>query len=67
MLRMRLSRRCVGVDDHIDPAGCTDFTEIQCEFDGTQRVDVGIDPYAEEGASRKHQPLQKKIKVLRTL
>ena len=36
MLRMRLSRRCVGVDDHIDPAGCTDFTEIQCEFDGTQ-------------------------------
>ena len=37
---------CVGVDAHIDPADCTDFTEIRCEFDGTQWSDVGIAPYA---------------------
>ena len=41
-----LSKKLIGVDAHIDPAVQTDFTEIQCEFDGTQWGDVGIDPYA---------------------
>ena len=36
----------VGVDAHIDPAAQTVFTEIQCEFVGTQWGDVGIAPYA---------------------
>ena len=36
----------VGVDAHIDPANKTDFTQLQCEFDGAQWVDVGINPYA---------------------
>ena len=39
----------VGVEAHIDPAGCTDFTEISGEFDGTQWGDVGIAPYEKEG------------------
>ena len=36
----------VGVDAHIDPANKTDFTQLQCEFDGAQWGDVGIAPYA---------------------
>ncbi|MFR4596031.1 MAG: hypothetical protein ACLT8T_11605 [Oscillospiraceae bacterium] len=42
----RFPKKLVGVDAHIDPAVQTDFTEIQCEFDGAQWGDVGIDPYA---------------------
>ena len=30
---------------HIDPAGCTAFTEILGEFVTSQRADVGIGPY----------------------
>ena len=35
----------VGDDAYIVPANETDFTGVFGEFDGTQRVDVGIDPY----------------------
>ena len=43
---LKFSGRFVGVDAHIDPAAQTVFTEIQCEFVGTQWGDVGIAPYA---------------------
>ncbi len=33
--------------EHIAPAKESGFTEIFGEFDGVQRADVGIDPYAE--------------------
>ena len=36
----------VGVDAHIDPAGCTVFMEIFGEFATFPGVDVGIAPYA---------------------
>ena len=40
------SKRFVRGDAHIAPAEKSGFTEIFGEFDGAQRVDVGIDPYA---------------------
>lgn len=41
------SKRFVRGDAHIAPAEKSGFTEIFGEFDGAQRVDVGIDPYAD--------------------
>ena len=43
---LRIPGMFVGGDAHIAPANHTDFTENQCEFDGTQWGDVGIAPYA---------------------
>ena len=40
------SGKFVGVDAYIDPANKTDYTKLYGEFDASQRVDVGIDPYA---------------------
>lgn len=40
-----ITQNPVGVDAHIDPANKTDFTQLQCEFDGAQWGDVGIAPY----------------------
>ncbi len=45
-VRWELEEYTLGVDAHIDPANCTDFTKIQYEFAGTQWGDVGIAPYA---------------------
>jgi len=42
----------VGVDAHIDPARNPDFTEIFGKFDGAQRGDVGIAPYAKLGRQK---------------
>ena len=42
----KISKRCVGVDAHIDPANGTDFTGISGESVGAQWGDVGIAPYA---------------------
>ena len=43
--------RFVGVDAHIDPAGCTIFTKILGEFVRAQWVDVGIAPTQFQGRS----------------
>ena len=44
-----MSRTSVGADAHIGPAGCTGFTVVCGEFATSQRVDVGIGPYSQEG------------------
>ena len=44
---LTFSKRFVRVDAHIAPAKKSGFTEIFGEFDGAQRVDVGIDPYTD--------------------
>ena len=44
-----ISQLCVGGDAYIAPANRTDFSGIFGEFDTSQWVDVGIDPYGENG------------------
>ena len=50
---LRVSRLCVGVDAHIDPAEGTVLMEIFGEFDGVKWGDVGIAPYEPPGGAQK--------------
>ena len=43
---LKVSEVCVGDDAYIVPAESSVLIENSGEFDGTQWVDVGIDPYA---------------------
>ena len=53
----------VGDDAHIVPANKTVFTETFGEFDGAQRVDVGIDPYALIGRKAASAPTRRRNKA----
>ena len=59
-----ISKKCVGVDAHIDPAESSDYTEIQCEFVGSQWGDVGIAPYANLEIKQKTLPVRGAFRVL---
>ena len=41
------ARMVVGVDAHIDPAGCTGFTEIFGETEPSHWADRAVGPYGE--------------------
>ena len=56
----KISKRCVGVDAHIDPANGTDFTGISGESVGAQWGDVGIAPYAKFKDYAKFETLHQK-------